>query len=204
MPNPSRATTGPRLSRRTALAALAAAAGGGLAACTAGGEGPSRRQAAPSTAQPQLDPDVVVAADALEAQSAVLELVRATAERHPRLRGPLAPVLAAHEAHVALLADAAPEAPVGSAAATASGSPSPAASDGPFPEARGDRRTPVPREPARALQRLVAAEQELATTTKRHAFRAQSGAFARVLGSMAAAAAQHAVVLGTGPAGGAA
>jgi len=44
---------------------------------------------------------------------------------------------------------------------------------------------------------VARAERELGTTLKRHAFKAESGAFARVLGSMAAAAAQNAAVLDT-------
>jgi hypothetical protein len=57
----------------------------------------------------------------------------------------------------------------------------------------------VPGDRARALRQVVTAERDLALATKRHAFRAQSGAFARLLGSMAAAAAQQEAVLATAP-----
>jgi hypothetical protein len=171
---------------------------GGLVACTPPRRGVRRREGQPEPVEPEIDPDVAVATEALAAQTAMIELVRATEERHGSLRGRLGPVLAAHEAHAALLSDAVPS----EASATPSPSPSASGSTSPTsPASPDDRRTRVPGDPARALQQVVAAEQTLATTTKRHAFRAQSGAFARVLGSMAAAAAQHAVVLEAAPAG---
>jgi hypothetical protein len=58
----------------------------------------------------------------------------------------------------------------------------------------------VPRRPRQALADLAAAEDALALLDKRSAFAAQSGAFARVLASMAAAAAQQAVLLTEVPA----
>lgn len=192
VPTPSPATPGPRLTRRAALGAVVA---GGLVACTPPRRGVRRREGLPEPVEPEIDPDVAVATEALAAQTAVIELVRATEERHGSLRERLGPVLEAHEAHAALLSDAVPS------GASAAPSPSPSASDSASPAAPGDRRTRVPGDPARALRQVVAAEQTLATTTKRHAFRAQSGAFARVLGSMAAAAAQHAVVLEAASAG---
>lgn len=192
MPNPSPATPGPRLTRRAALGAAVATVTGGLAACTPE-RGIRRRDGAPPPVEPEVDPDVAVATEALAAQTALIDLVRATQERHGRLSEALAPVLEAHEAHAALLSEAVPP--------TESGSPAPSASASPSPTTSGERRTRVPRNRARALQQVVTAEQALATSTKRHAFKAQSGAFARVLGSMAAAAAQHAVVLRSVPTG---
>jgi hypothetical protein len=53
----------------------------------------------------------------------------------------------------------------------------------------------VPSDPARALRAIARREDELALVDKRSAFAAESGAFARVLASMAASAAQQAVVL---------
>lgn len=199
VPTPSPATPGPRLTRRAALGAVVA---GGLVACTPPRRGVRRREGLPEPVEPEIDPDVAVATEALAAQTVMIELVRATEERHDSLRGRLGPVLAAHEAHAALLSDAVPS--EASATPSPPPSPSPSASgsaSATSPAAPGDRRTRVPGDPARALRQVVAAEQTLATTTKRHAFRAQSGAFARVLGSMAAAAAQHAVVLEAAPAG---
>jgi len=54
-----------------------------------------------------------------------------------------------------------------------------------------------------ALAELARAEEELSLLDKRSAFAAQSGAFARVLASMAAAAAQQVALLGgtNGPGG---
>jgi len=151
---------------------------------------------------------VAVAAEALTNQQQMLDLLAVTGERHGRLAGLLAPVVAAHEAHAALLADAVPE-DDSSAGSTTSPSPSPdgqsspgpSTSPSPSPDSSEDRRTAVPDDPAGALARVVAAERELTTATKRHAFRAQSGAFARILGSMAAGAAQHANVLASAQVG---
>jgi hypothetical protein len=133
---------------------------------------------------------VTVAAEALANQREMLDLLAATRKRHGRLSRRLAPVVAAHEAHEALLAEAVPKGL--SASPTTSPSPSP---DG------SARRTRVPRNRARALDQVAQRERELTTATKRHAFSAESGAFARLLGSMAAAAAQHATTLSEGSAG---
>jgi hypothetical protein len=91
-----------------------------------------------------------------------------------------------HAAHVDLLADAAPDGPSPSAAASPSDSPSPSADTGPGR---------VAQDPGRALRALARHEDELSLADKRSAFSAESGSFARVLGSMAAAAAQQATVL---------
>jgi hypothetical protein len=182
VPTPSRALTGVPLSRRAVLGTVAAVAGAALAGCTP--ERQRRRgEDPPEPVEPRVDPDVLVAAEALGNQQQMLDLLDATQQRHPRLTRQLAPVVAAHEAHAALLAEAVP----------ADVSASPSTSPAPSP----DGSATVPRKRRQALARVVAAERELATATKRHAFRAQSGAFARLLGSMAAAAAQHEVVLST-------
>jgi hypothetical protein len=55
----------------------------------------------------------------------------------------------------------------------------------------------VPASPGAALAALAREEERLSQVGKRSAFAAESGAFARVLASMAAAAAQHAVALNT-------
>jgi hypothetical protein len=148
-----------------------------------------------------VDPDVAVAAAAVAEQRAVLALLEATRERHPGLAARLAPVIATHEAHVAVLADAVPEdVSIGpSTTPTPTTPPAPASSS---PAASPAQEEPaVPSRPAAALAAVAEAERDLAAVTKRHAFKAQSGAFARVLGSMAGAVAQHATVLG-GAAGG--
>lgn len=191
MPAPDR--TGPRLTRRAALVSVAAL---GLVGCTPErGLDRRRREEEPAPVKPRVDPDVAVAAEVLAAETAVLALVRATAERHPALAGRLDPVAATHEAHTALLDDAVPE--------RATAAPSPTASGSASPDGSGDPETTVPRNRRLALRQVAAAERDLATRIKQQAFKAQSGAFARVLGSVAASAAQHAALLGpTGEAGG--
>lgn len=204
MPTPDRDRPGVRLTRRAALVTAVAV---GVAGCTPPERGLDRRrrEEEPAPIEPRVDPDVAAAAEVLAAQNAVLALVRATADRHPALAERLEPVVAAHQAHTALLDDAVPE----EATAAPSPTPSPTTSPGGVASADADGEADeegtgpaVPRNPRRALRRLVLAEQDLATRTKQQAFKAQSGAFARVLGSMAASAAQHAAVLGpTGEAG---
>lgn len=140
----------------------------------------------------RLDPDVAVASMALANEQSALDAIEATGIRHPELAEILAPVIAAHSEHVRLLAEAAPatSAPAADTGAAASPSPSPSG-----PAEQSAHRYRVPREPQAALTSLSANEQALSTSTKRHAFVAKSGAFARLLASMAASAAQHAVVL---------
>ena len=184
MPPSSRSLTGTRLSRRAVLGATAAVTAGALVGCTSDEDRP-RRVTEPAPVEPSVDPDVEVAAEALADQQAMLDLLAATRERHRGLGELLAPVVAAHEAHVAMLSDAVPD--------------KGAASPSPSPEGTSRRSTRVPRNSRKAVENVVTAEQELTTTAKRHAFRAQSGAFARLLGSMAAASAQYATVLGSAP-----
>jgi hypothetical protein len=206
VPTPPHAPAGIRLSRRAVLVAAVLATGSAASACT-----PGRRRQPEAAPEPEqtVDPDIAVATEALHDQRSMIELLRATEERHGRLGDLVAPALATHEQHAALLADAVPQ-DGPNASPSSPASPSASATDG---AAAGDERgqageageetdpEPVPRNPARALTRLVEAERQLATATKRHAFKAQSGAFARVLGSMAAAAAQQAAGLETAGAG---
>jgi hypothetical protein len=188
--SPSRGLAGVRLTRRAALATLAAAAGAAVVGCTPDQQG-RRGEDAPEPVEPKVDPDVLVAAEALANQQQILDLLGSTSERHRRLADRLAPVVAAHEAHATLLAEAVP----------ADVSVPPSTSPSPSPDGSPDRAASVPRRREQALAQVVAAERALVTATKRHAFRAQSGAFARLLGSMAAAAAQHEAVLSS-PEGG--
>jgi hypothetical protein len=212
-----RPADGPALDRRHALGVL----GAGLAAtvlssCTPGGKPeplPPVREPTPG-----VDPDVVVAGDTLAAEREMLEAIDATMARHQGLQPLLAPVAAVHQAHVDLLTRAVPgsstspsanpsaspsagpsflaspsAAPPGSpAGASPSGSPSGSAS----PSTSG-----VPRDPDRALRRLARHEDRLSLFDKQQAFTARSGAFARLLASMAAAAAQQAMGLGHRPNG---
>lgn len=192
---------GLRLTRRAVLVSAVAV---GAAGCTPPQRGLDRRrrEEEPPPEEPRVDPDVAVAAEVLAAQEAVLALLRATAERHPALAERLEPVVAAHEAHVGLLDDAVPAEATAAPSPSTSGSPAPDA--GPVsvsPDPDEEEPLTVPRNRRRALGQVVSAERDLAIRTKQQAFKARSGAFARVLGSMAASAAQHAAVLGPAGAG---
>lgn len=196
MPTPSSVPAGPRLSRRAALAGAAAVAGAAVTGCTVDdrprGSDPGRT-GAPSTGPTEatVDPDVATATEALRVEQETVDLLGATARRHPRLAARVAAPLAAHEAHVALLDEAAPSSPA--LAGPGSSSPGTSASSSPAPGA--GRRTPIPRNRTRALRDLVDAETRLSAALRDLALTAESGALARVLGSMAASAAQHAAVL---------
>lgn len=187
MPVP--APVGPhlRLSRRGALLSLGALTA--TAGCT--DDDPREKRRSDRTGgrpEPTPDPDVAVATEALAAQREVHALVTAVVARHPALTARLGALTSAHGAHIAMLDGAVP-----SSSSTPSPSATPEAGRGGSPSGSpGPSQTGVPRNPQRALAALVAAERDLATTTKRLAFRAQSGAFARLLGSMAASVAQHA------------
>jgi hypothetical protein len=169
------------VSRRTALGLLLSTSAV-VSGCTPRGldrRPRSRPAAAASTATG--DPDVALAATVLRAEQAMLDRLAVAVHHHPDLVPELAPVQAVHRAHVRLLTDAVPDharpAPTPTASATASASPR------------------IPGRPAAALAFLGRAEERLILVDKRNAFAAESGAFARVLAGMAAAAAQQAVVL---------
>ncbi len=177
-PSPSTA-----LRRRTALGGLVAL-GTVAAGCTGGtDDGP----AAPAT-RPAREPrpDVALAATVLAAEQDVLDLVQATMRRHHRLRGLLGNTRDVHREHVRLLTEAVPSEP----ASPASASPSP-----PSPASPSASGVHVPADRAKALAAVARAEDELGLEGKRSAFRAESGAFARILASMAAAAAQQAALV---------
>jgi hypothetical protein len=186
---PSPSSSRAALSRRTALLGAVAL---GTAACTPYSldrdQQPAGRSTAPATPEPpRTDPDVALAATVLAAEQDVLDRIDAVLSAHPRLERVLAATREVHAAHVDLLAEAAPDGPSPSASSSASASPSGAAEGKPS----------VPDDPARALRALARHEDDLSLADKRSAFAAESGSFARVLGSMAAAAAQQATVLRT-------
>lgn len=189
----------PRLSRRSLLAA---AVGGALltAACT-GDEGRAAPHERPES-EPEVDPDIAVAAGALRQQEQMLELLRATGERHGGLAPRLEGALSAHQEHAAMLrkavpANAASPSPTADDESTPGSSPSGTPSSTPGSASSGAGTAPVyvARRPRRALESVVQAEEELGAAMRQHAFRAESGAFARVLGSMAASSSQHAFLL---------
>lgn len=182
----------PSVSRRTALVAAVGAVAVGTACTPNSANKPAGRAAKESTPEPL--PDVALAMTVVADEQDLLDRIDAAVARHPRLEGTLSGARAAHAAHIALLEDA------------AAGSPSPspeesASADGTAEERGRDR---VPGDPTRAVRALARREDELALVVRRSAFAAESGAFARVLGSMAASAAQQATLLRTVavPAGG--
>lgn len=191
-PSPSRRA----LSRRTTLLGALAL---GTAACTPYSLGEDQRRAgrpsAPASEEPHTDPDVPLAAAVLAAEQGMVDRIDAAVAAHRRLERVLAGTREVHAAHVALLLDAAPAKPSPAASSPAASSP---ASEGASPtpeEAEQDETRRVPDDPARTLRALARHEDELSLSGKRSAFAAESGGFARVLGAMAAAAAQQAAVL---------
>ena len=149
---------------------------------------PSRAEA------PAVDPDVALATSVVAAERALLEQIDATVRRHPRLERVLDATREVHDAHIALLEDAVPPESAAEEEPDAGASPT-----DPVSEPAGEEETPgrVPRDRARALRAVASAEDTLALAAKQAAFSARSGAFARVLASMAAAAAQQSAVLRT-------
>jgi hypothetical protein len=76
-----------------------------------------------------------------------------------------------------------------------SGKPSAASPSAASPSAGPGHEPKVPADPGRALLALARHEDQLSLDARRNAFAAGSGSFARLLASMAAAAAQQAAVL---------
>ena len=173
---------GTPLSRRVVLASAAVLTAGVVPGCTTQVTEPPRRERPRSSGTPSGDPDIALASTVLADEEAMLRLVLATARRHPRLAGPLAGARAVHRAHVDLLSRAVPK----GAATTSPASPG---------RPLTPRVHPVPKAPRRALEALARAEDHLGIRGRRSAVAAESGAFARLLASMAAAAEQQAVYL---------
>ena len=200
-PQPPRRATA--LSRRAALLGVVGTATVGCSPYEL--QTQQRRPARPTASadeRPEVDPDVALATTVVAAERVLLEQVDATVRRHPRLERVLAATRAVHDAHVALLEDAVPdESDVEQGDAGATEPPGPGTDPDADPEA--EPTTPrVPRDAGRALRALATAEDELVLAAKQAAFAAQSGAFARVLASLAAAAAQQSATLRTVRVGG--
>jgi hypothetical protein len=182
------------LTRRAAITGLAVGASALWAGCTNDDDSGRRRRARrrrEAERAAEQDPDIATAAAALADEQAVLDALTATTARHPDLTAMLSPAVEAHGAHVKLLAEAAPDQ---NPSASSSPAPAPAVTSAPSDVPSGAAYR-VPARPPAAVRRLATLEQELSTSAKRHAFAAESGAFARLLASMAASAAQHAVAL---------
>ena len=168
--------------------------GHGLHAARDRRRAPARPRAV--TRSPDTDPDVALAATVLADEQAMLDRVLATVRRHPRLGdhaggGPDRAHRARRPADRGRAAGRRrPRRPRPSVALAS-------------PRRRRRRRTRVPARAAAALAALAREEDGLSLLGRRSAFAAESGAFARVLASMAAAAAQQARALadaaGAGP-----
>jgi hypothetical protein len=124
----------------------------------------------PRTRPASVTPDVQTATEALAAVRVAHQAVLATGQKFPALRAGLARLDAMHAAHERSLVDAVP------AQARASATPAPYVVAG---------RRDV------ALARLQASEATLRAALQSLALRAQSGEFARLLASMAAAVTVH-------------
>jgi hypothetical protein len=159
-----------RLSRR---AALGVGAGLGVAAVTGCAlNNPLSTEKTPAAkAVRDLAPDVAVAVQAVTMIRGAQAAVTATGEGHAGLATRLAGLLEAHRAHLAAVVDAVPE---GVDTGSAGGTP-----------------YAVPPTPAAALTQLAATERTLHDELVGFALRAESGPFARLLGSMAAALSQQ-------------
>ncbi len=175
MPALPRPAHGP-LSRRSVIGLGVAGLGAGLGAlagCSSGTTSTGTQRARPAS----VTPDVQTAAVALAAVRSAHDAVRATARRFPATRASLAGLEVMHTAHERSLVDAVP--------AQERGSTTPA------PYAVAARKDV-------AVARLQAAEARLHDTLQALALRAQSGEFARLLASMAAAVTVHRQALGSG------
>lgn len=180
---PTLLSSSAEVTRRAVLTSIASGAGAALAGCTVSDteQTGARRGAGTSSADPRPDPDVALAAAALMDERHALDALKATVARHRDLRRTLSPMIEAHRAHVSLLAEAAPDDPLAPESPSLPGLP-------PTPFR-------VPRDARLARNRLATLELTLSTSAKRHSFSAESGAFARVLASLAGAAAQQAAAL---------
>jgi hypothetical protein len=181
------------VSRRTAVGGVAVLTAVVVSGCTPRGIDRRPRARASAPTSPRTDPDVALAAAVLTDEQDMLDRVLATLRRHPRLEPLLAGARAAHQAHVELLTDAVPERARRSSVPSPSSGTSPSVSPSVAPSAGASPRVPA-RAPA-ALAVLAGQEDRLALLGRRSAFTAESGAFARVLASMAAAASQQSVTL---------
>ena len=157
------------MTRRALLGATGAALG--LGAVATGCETTGRPAVAGRSATPvEVPPDVRSATDALGAVGLLRDQVTATTARFPGLRPSLDRVAAMHRAHYDALAGAVPKGAAGPARPSA---------------------PPVPARRKAALRRLAAQELALHRQLVGLAQRAESGTFARMLASMAAAVDQR-------------
>ena len=168
------------LSRRTALRGVIGGVAAGaalLAGCTVPERVRRPLTAAPASTAPP-GPDVLLVAEALDEERAVLALLTAVGARHRGLRGTVAAADEIHQAHLRLLSRAVP--PGASTGPT-----------GPTGDASAGQTVRSPRHRSAAVAALAGAEGDLARAGRGRAGRAESGALARVLASMSAASVQQ-------------
>jgi len=162
------------LSRRSALGLGIAVVGVSAGGCAV--NNPLTEERTPAArATRDLDPDVAVAVAGVTLVRGALAAVTATGQSHPALGGRLAGLVAMHQAHLSALVDAVPHGVDTSATGPA---------------------YVVPPRPAAALAGVGTVEHSVHDGLVGLAMRAQSGPFARLLGSMAAAVSQQLQVLG--------
>lgn len=168
-PMPTASPT-PALCRRALLAGGTAVLLGGCSV-----NNPLSNEKTPAAqAVPRLAPDVAVAVEAVTRIQATATALTATGQAHPALATRLAGLAELHQAHLAAVRDAVPDRVDTSATATPA---------------------PVAPRPAVALSNQVAAERTLHDQLVALAMRAESGPFARLLGSMAAGISARLAVL---------
>lgn len=166
--------------RRTVVVGLASL--GGSAALLLSGCGPRAAGTdvpgdaeANGNGKNDLEGDERLLAAALQGELFAIAEIERTVRRHPQLRAATTPVLVTHQTHARLLRGTSPRS---------------TDRDRPFIELPA-----VPRRPQQALAALVLFEKRLSADHVATAMAARSGALARVVASMAAAAAQLEQVL---------
>jgi hypothetical protein len=158
-----------RFSRRAALGLGAGGVAVVLSGCAL--NNPLSNDKTPAAeAVRDMTPDVAVAVEAATLVRSAEAAVTSTGDAHPALAARLAGLLATHRAHLDAVVDAVP--------------------DGVDTSASGGAYV-VPARPARALEQLTATERSVHDGLVGLAMRAESGAFARLLGSMTAAVSQQ-------------
>lgn len=170
------------LLRSTVWTGVSAASLGLITGCD--GSAPDGR---PSP-KPKPDPDLPVVTAALGLTRRLLDLYAATTARHPGLKEPLAAYVKRHQAHAKALADgsagpAVTPSPTASAPASASASATPTAA-------------PVAGSPGAAVRALISLEASAAEERSDGVVRARHPELARLLASIGACEALHALALG--------
>ena len=162
------------MSRRAALGLGAGLGVGALGGCALNNPLSEERTPAAKAVR-DLAPDVAVAVRAVTLVRGAETATAATGEQHPGLAAKLSGLLETHRAHLAAVVDAVPDG--------VDTTPTPATTYA------------VPPAPAAALTQLAATEKTLHDELVGLALRAESGPFARLLGTMAAALSQQLKVL---------